>query len=182
MIGAAFSGARSPVKRTDFPQTLNLGASTWYYQVNSTQTYTFSYTFPANTPVGFYYIVVWTDMLGTPDSNPLSNKSYRSRIILPLWVSDYYLYYERFGARPTLPAYTNSPQDYTLITSLQISNSTRNDSMASVTTSSLSNTTQYYSGDKTVLVIPGDTISVSVGLKYGFITGYLGWSHNAFAF
>lgn len=154
-------------------------ASYYWNQPISNTTYViptgWTYTFPANTPIGWFYLVLWNDY-STGNTSPTASTSYRTRRVFSLQVVSSYDYANRVPCAASLSTITGSGS-YERIQGIVITNTTRSQVMANVIPGSAADV-QYHSAAYTVMVVPGDTITMSVLLQ-GPYGEYANWTHNA---
>lgn len=166
--------------RTDFP--VSGRAQYVWNQPSNNATYIippgWTYTFPAGTPLGWYYLVVWNDY-GSPNTSPTASTSYRTRRVFSLQVVSSYDFAARVATATTLTAITGSGS-FERINGVVITNTTRSQQMASVVPGTTADVQYVTSANvaQTVMVVPGDTITISVNLQ-GPYTEYADWTHNA---
>jgi hypothetical protein len=163
---------------TTFPQQ-SLQSYTWNSPSLNTTYVTptgYTYTFPTNTPLGYYYLVIWNDY-NASNTSPTASTSYRTRRVFSLNVVASYDYANRVATATNLTAITGSGS-YERIAGVRITNTTRSQLMVDVSPGTGVDL-QYNSYANTVQVVPGDTIEWSVLLQ-GPYTEWLNWTHNAF--
>lgn len=180
------SGTTEPVSAAPNPTNTLLNQSqtiqTLYWNrpsANTTYEDLTDYTFPANTPLGWYYLVVWSDY-SSSNENPSASTAYRTRRVFSLQVVDTYNFANRVSTAANLPAISGNGT-WERIQAVRITNVTRNQLMADVVAGSTADV-QYVNSathnSSTVMVVPGDTIRVSVLLQ-GSYAEFLNWNHNA---
>lgn len=171
-----FTGINNPT-RSNFP-TAGRAAYSWNLPSNNT-TYVvptgWTYTFPANTPIGYYYLVVWNDY-STSNTSPTASVSYRTRRVFSLNVVNSYDYANRVATAANLATITGSG-NFERIQGVKITNTTRSQVMTDVTPGSVADV-QYNDFTNTIQVVPGDTIEISVLLQ-GPYSEIANWTHNA---
>lgn len=134
-----------------------------------------TYTFPTSTPLGHYYLVVWNDY-AVSNTSPVASTTYRTRRVFSLHVVSSYNFAARTGSATNLPP-TSGSGSYERIAGVRITNTTRSQLMADVLPGTLPDA-QYNYDSATVMVVPGDTIDISVNLQ-GPYNEYANWTHNA---
>ena len=174
------SSSNNPT-RTDFP-TAGRAVYTWNLPLTNT-TYEippgWTYTFPANTPTGWFYLVVWNDY-NSSNTSPTASTTYRTRRVFSLQVVSSYDFAARVATSTPLATITGSSQ-YEYINGIIITNTTRSQEMANVvpgTTVDIQYVGIPTNNSSTIMVVPGDTITISVNLK-GPYTEFSNWTHNA---
>jgi hypothetical protein len=176
-INDTYTGAAPNPTRSDFP-TSGRAAFSWNRSGSNT-TYEvptgWTYTFPANTPTGNYYLVLWNDW-SSANSSPTASTSYRTRRVFSLHVVSTYDYANRVATAANLATITGNGS-YERIQGVRITNTTRSQLMVDVTPGSTADV-QYHTAANTVMVVPGDTIEMSVLLQ-GPYSEYANWTHNA---
>jgi hypothetical protein len=136
-----------------------------------------NYTFPANTPLGHYYMVLWNDYSNNYTNVAAGGGSYRTTRVFSLHVVSQYDFNKRTASAQNLNLPGNYGNCCEWIDGVRITNTTRGQLMADVMPGSATYA-EYHTAGNTVMVVPGDTISLSVLLK-GPYTEYLNWQHNA---
>lgn len=176
-INDTSQGSANNPTRTDFP-TAGRAAFSWNRSSSNT-TYEiptgWTYTFPAGTPTGFYYLVVWNDY-STSNTSPTASTSYRTRRVFSLHVVSSYDFANRIATASNLTTVTGSG-GFERIQGVRITNTTRSQLMVDVTPGSTVDV-QYHTAANTVMVVPGDTITISVLLQ-GPYSEWANWTHNA---
>jgi hypothetical protein len=176
-INDTYTGGVANPTRTDFP-TGGRAAFSWNRSSSNT-TYEvptgWTYTFPANTPTGFYYLVLWNDY-SSSNTSPTASTSYRTRRVFSLHVVSTYNFANRTATAANLTTITGNG-GFERIQGVRITNTTRSQLMVDVTPGSTADV-QYHTNANTVMVVPGDTIEMSVLLQ-GPYSEWANWTHNA---
>jgi hypothetical protein len=179
-FGFGFTSGPAPIAnptRTNFPTagraafTWNRSSSNTVYEVPTGWTY----TFPANTPLGHYYLVLWNDYASS-NTSPTASTSYRTRRVFSLNVVSTYNYGSRIATAANLATISGNG-GFERIAGVRITNTTRSQLMVDVVPGSTVDV-QYNTDANTVMVVPGDTIEMSVLLQ-GPYTEWANWTHNA---
>ena len=134
-----------------------------------------TYTFPGNTPIGFYYLVLWNDY-SSSNTSPTASTTYRTRRVFSLQVVSSYNFAGRIATAANLSSISGSGS-FERIQGVRITNTTRGQLMVDVVPGSTTDV-QYHTAGNTVMVVPGDTITMSVLLQ-GPYSEFANWTHNA---
>jgi hypothetical protein len=176
-INDTSTGGITNPTRTDFPVAGR--ASFQWNRSSSNTTYEtpsgWTYTFPSGTPLGHYYLVLWNDYASN-NTSPTASTSYRTRRVFSLHVVSSYNYASRVATAANLPSISGSGS-FERIQAVRITNTTRGQLMADVVPGTTVDA-QYNTVATTIMVVPGDTITMSVLLQ-GPYTEYANWTHNA---
>ena len=176
-VASGGGGGPANPTRTNFP-TLGRAAFNWNRASNNT-TYEipsgWTYTFPLTTPVGFYYLVVWNDY-SSSFTDPTVSTSYRTRRVFSLHVVSVYNFASRTATAANLPSISGSGS-FERINAVRITNTTRGQQMVDVVPGTTADV-QYHTNSDTIMVVPGDTITISVQLQ-GPYPEWANWTHNA---
>jgi hypothetical protein len=120
--------------------------------------------------------VLWNDYFNA-NSSPTASTAYRTRRVFSLHVVANYNYPARVFTAQNLPSITGN-SDFETIAGVRITNTTRNQLMADVRPNLIVDA-QYHTFDNTIMVVPGDTIEMSVLLQGADFPQRANWTHNA---
>jgi hypothetical protein len=134
-----------------------------------------TYTFPGGTRLGHFYLVLWNDY-ATSNTSPTASSTYRTRRVFSLHVVSSYNYAARIATAQNLPAVGGSGS-FERIQGVRITNTTRGQLMSDVVPGTVADV-QYNNFANTIMVVPGDTIQMSVLLQ-GPYSEFANWTHNA---
>jgi hypothetical protein len=119
--------------------------------------------------------VLWNDYADA-NGSPTASTTYRTRRVFSLHVVANYDYPARVATAQNLPTITGSGS-FERIAGVRITNTTRGQLMADVFPGGVADV-QYHTFDNTIMVVPGDTIEMSVILQ-GPYQEEANWTHNA---